>query len=414
METPFNSDWFIKTWLKHFKNSVAPIKFEFIDGVQFYKNNKLPVYINIGKNLTKGFNYTIDPDKIKYSNRVLLIYDIPTYFKIPLFKESKNLKSKHIKQYNGYLTSVDKYNNIDDFLKSNYSSSDRKLFRRRQNRLNKSFNISSKMYFGSIDPDIYNLLFDQLKELLIKRFQEKQTDYHILSKWDYIKELTYPMIMSKDAALYVIYSDSEPIAMQLCFHHNKKLIGAIPVYDTDYAKYGLGNILTFKVIEWCINNDMDVFDSSKGDYGIKKHISDIVYHFEFHVLFNPRSIISTLLAYRIIYFYQIKQYLRKRNIHTLYHSLKFMLGGFMGKNKAQRINYEFINEEFDIAQEKDISPIDYKQNGFSFLRKIVFDYLYSNPEKNEDVKIYRKKDSNIYYIIGKLKQQKVMVMPYLD
>lgn len=409
MDTPFNSNWFTSTWLKHFKNSVPPIKFEFINGVQFYKNKYLPIYTNIGKNLTKGFHYTINLDKIKKNNNVFLIYDIPTYFKIPSVKDSKIFKLERITQYNGYLTIIKKYSSIDNFIKLKYSSTDRKVLRRRQNRLNESFNVSYKMYYGHIDMDNYNVLIDKLGELLKKRFLTKQTTYHILSKWDYIKELTYPMILNNDAALFVIYADNEPIAMQLCFQYQKKLIGAIPVYDTDYAKYGLGNILTFKVIEWCINHEMDAFDSSKGNYSNKKNISDIVYTFEFHVLFNPKSLLSSLLAYPIIYFFRFKHFLRKKNVHTIYHDMRFKLNKILKKQESSEINYEIVNEKFDINKEIDISQINCKDKKFTFLNKINCDFLYSTVEKHKDVKLYKKNNSNIYYFVGKQNQQKVLV-----
>ncbi|SHJ59914.1 Acetyltransferase (GNAT) domain-containing protein [Arenibacter nanhaiticus] len=389
MDTPFNSDWFVSTWLKHFKNSIPPKQFEFINGVRFYKHKYLPLYTNIDKNLTKGFDYTIDPKKIKKSNNVFLIYDIPSYYNTPSIKDLKYLKSNHIPQYNGYLTTIKKYSCIDNFLELNFSKSVRKLLRKRENRITKSFNISSKMFYGAIDINSYNTLFDRLFELLTKRFEEKQTNYHIISKWDYIKELTYPMILNKEAALFVMYDDSEPIAMQLCFQHQKKLIGAIPVYDTDYSKYGLGNILTFKVIEWCIKNDMHIFDSSKGDNGIKKQISDIVYRFEFHVLYNPRSVTSNLVALSITSLFRSKQYLRKRNLHTYYHLTRFKLEKILGNHQLNQLNYEIVKEEFDITKVKDILPINYKERKFSFLNRMVCDFLYSSLEKKDDVKLYK-------------------------
>lgn len=414
METPFNSDWFVKTWLKHFKNSIAPIQFDFIDGVQFYKKNKLPIYINIGKNLTKGFNYTINPDKIKHSNRVLLIYDIPSYYNLPSKKGYNKLKIKSIPQYNGYYTSLDKYHDLDDFIKQNYSASRRKMLRRRYNGLIKSFDIKTQMYFGDITVETYNMLFDKLYELLDKRFKEKRTDYHILSKWEYIKELSYPMILNKELALFVLYDGEEPIGIRLCFQHQNKLIGAIPIYNTDFAKFGLGNILTFKLIEWCLENNIEVFDSSKGDYGIKKQISDTVYSYDYHVLYNPKSLISYSLAFGLIYTFQLKQYLRNKNLHTFYHKIKYKLKGKSTKKTDKTSKYQIIEDVFDIKKEEGITHIDYKERRYSYLNKIICDFLYASGERKKDLKTYKKKDSNIFFLVGKLKQQKVMAMPYSE
>lgn len=410
MDTPFNSESFVKTWLKHFKNSISPLKFEFIDGVQFYRNKYFPLYINIGKNLTKGFHYHINPKKIKNNHNVYLIYDIPSYYDFPKIIDCKYLKLKVIGQYNGYLTSLKNYNTIDDFFKANYSASGRNVLRRRQKALTNSFNIKYKMYYGSIEMDEYNKLFDIFYDLLKKRFKEKQTDYHIISKWDYIKELTYPMILNKEAAFFVIFDDDEPIAFQLNIHHNRNIIGSIPTYDTAYYKFGLGNILTFKLIEWCLEHKMDIYDSSKGDYGIKKQISDTTYKFDYHVLYNPKSFTSKLLSAIIISFFTLKQYLREKNIHSVFHRIKFKVLGAKNVQIPGQLTYEIVNEEFDVTSLNNLILFDYKKKEHQFTQKIVYNFLYKTGENKNDTRIYKQKDADIYFIIGKLHQQKALLI----
>ncbi|WP_298789318.1 GNAT family N-acetyltransferase [uncultured Allomuricauda sp.] len=405
---PFNTDRFAKSWLKHFKDSMPSKRFDYINGVNFYKDKHLPLYINVGKNLTKGFYYTINSDKVVNSNNVFLIRDIPTYFNVPELKGVKGLKAIKARQYNGYLTYLEKYSNLEDFIIDKYNSSGRNVLRRRLKGLETSFDIKHEVFYGAIEQDTYDVIIEEFHRLLIKRFSEKKTEYHILKKWDYFKEIIYSMVLNKEAVLYVIYANENPIGIYLSICFNNVVSGAIPVFDTDYAKFGLGNILTLKQIEWCIENKMEIFDSSKGDYGEKERISDLKYFFEYHILYNPRSIASSVLAFGISSFFKLKQFLREKEIHSFYHNLKFKLSlGKESKNPNQ-IKYEFTESAADTFQNENVDLIDIQGEDYLFLKKMVYNFLYKSREHVKDVKIYKESEfRNTYHIVGKNKMLKI-------
>lgn len=80
-----NSKIYSSTWLKHFGNGLLENKFNFIDNISFVKNKFLPIFINVGKNLSLGISYSkplngpVETAK-KLKNGVILIYHVPTYY----------------------------------------------------------------------------------------------------------------------------------------------------------------------------------------------------------------------------------------------------------------------------------------------------------------------------------------------
>ena len=401
---PYNTDKFAELWLKYFMDPATKAqRFEYIDGVNFYKNKRFPLYVNIGRNLTKGFYYTINKDKVKGGHRVFLIRDVPTYFNVPEIKGVKKLKAIKARQYNGYLTYLDKYSCLNDFILDKYNSSGRNVLRRRTKGLEGSFDITYEAYYGAIDQATYNVVIDKFHELLVKRFTDKKTEYHILDKWEYFKELIHHMILNKEAVLLVTYENDKPIGMYLSICMDKVVSGAIPVFDTDYYKFGLGTTLTHKMIEWSIENDMEIFDSSKGDYGEKAKISDLKYSFEYHILYNPKSLLSSLMAFGMGSFFKLKQFLREKELHSVYHNLKFKLGGKKGNVNSSVARFQFVNHDADTFDSKDLVTINLEDDDYAFLKKMVFDFLYKSRDHIRDVSVFKNGETGNYYVVGKAK-----------
>nr|WP_299381585.1 GNAT family N-acetyltransferase [Allomuricauda sp.] len=406
---PYNTDKFAELWIKHFMDpSTEAKRFDYIDGVNFYKSKRFPLYVNVGRNLTKGFYYTINGDKVKGGHHVFLIRDVPTYFNVPEIKGVKKLKAIRARQYNGYLTYLDKYSSLEDFILDKYNSSGRNVLRRRTKGLEGSFDIKHEAYYGAIDQDTYDIVIDKFHELLVKRFTDKKTEYHILDKWDYFKELIHHMILHKEAVLLVTYENNNPIGMYLSICMDKVVSGAIPVFDTDYYKFGLGTTLTNKMIEWSIENDMEIFDSSKGDYGEKAKISDLKYAFEYHILYNPKSIFSALMAFGMGSFFKFKQYLREKELHSVYHNLKFKLGGKKGKANPGAAKFEYVNHDASNFEEGGMAQIDLENKNYAFLKKMVFDFLYKSRDHVREVAVFKNEDTGHFFVVGKAKMLEII------
>ncbi len=99
-QNPFVSDIFSTKWLTQFNNNKPVFTFNFISGLRFYKPSFWPIYINAGRNLTKGISYTLKKVEIKdFKNSVVLIYDVPDYFDLDTTDLTDHIKFHRIKQY---------------------------------------------------------------------------------------------------------------------------------------------------------------------------------------------------------------------------------------------------------------------------------------------------------------------------
>lgn len=196
---PFTSESFEKKWMKHFMPSKKVQSFEFINGVRFYKTSYFPIYINTGKNLTKGNYYKINNAK-DFGNKVFVIYDVPSYLEIKNVSDSKKgLKLHRIKQYQGFLIEFDKYSTVNEYLLATFSKNTRMKLRKYGNRLESCFKISSKMYLGFIEKREYDFLFKQFMNLLVKRYTKKAISYNNMEpkEWSFYKDVAYSLILEK-------------------------------------------------------------------------------------------------------------------------------------------------------------------------------------------------------------------------
>ena len=80
--SPFTANTFQKIWKKHFIPDRLIKSFKIISGTSFYKHKFIPLYFNIGKNLTKGNIYKLQDAK-DYKNKTFLIYDVFNNSTIP-------------------------------------------------------------------------------------------------------------------------------------------------------------------------------------------------------------------------------------------------------------------------------------------------------------------------------------------
>lgn len=403
---PFTSNIFTSIWSKHFNNSNPEINFNFIENLSFVKNKYLPLYVNIGKNLTNGLSYTIKKDGEDYKNKVFFIYDVPSLLNIPK-TESGTLKLKTIKQYKGYLANLENYTNLQDYISDNFSSRSRKVFKKHIPKLEACFNIKYKMYYGeNITKDEYDFIIDNFKRLLKKRFDEKQINNHYLSdkKWNYLKALVFPMILSKKASLFVIYDKNTPINISVNYVSSNIKFGALTVFDTDYSKFNIGFIDIMKHLEWCIENKLNIFDFSKGDFEYKKRWGNKIYHFDYHILYDSSSIFATLIANTIGNYFSIKQQLRDKNLHTKFHEFIFFLKG----KKTNTSGFNLLKTDSPLL-ENELERLDYNLGNYAFLKRRVYEFLYKHSESINDIEVYSVKNAdNTYYIKGKKDSIKIL------
>ncbi|MFI1743917.1 GNAT family N-acetyltransferase [Thalassobellus sediminis] len=402
---PFVSHLFTNVWGKNFNHKNTVFNFNFITQISFYKPLFLPLFINIGKNLTKGISYSINENSknLNFKGKVLLIYDVPRYFNLKEGHLPKGIKSIRIKQYPGFLISLENYKDLNDYLSKSFSKSSKQKFNRYKSRLELCFDIKEKMLIGNIEKSEYDFVFNHFKALLTKRFDDKQIVNNNLNpeEWNFYYEVVYPMLLENKAALYVIYNGNIPICVRLLYFSDTIIFDAITVFDIDYSKFHIGKVSIMKMLEWSFKHNYKIFDFSKGYYDYKESWSSLKYDFEYHVLFDHTSIISYTLGKTIALYFKFKQFLREKELNKKLHKLTYRLRKSNSNDTSltKEITYDNIN--LDSSNLKEIKLDD----NYPFLKKHAYDFLFITKEHFENLKIYK---ANTTYILEVNEHRKIL------
>ncbi|GAA4278928.1 GNAT family N-acetyltransferase [Aquimarina mytili] len=403
---PFCLPVFTDKWIKHFNTSGQEKRFDFIENVSFVKKSFLPVYINVGKNLTKGISYKFSNTGKDFKKKVFLLYDVPDYFELDTTHNFSSLKTIDIQQYPGYLVGTSQYPDITAFKKSRFGKSSLAKVNKYKRKLESSFDITYTLYYGDISRETYDLVFDKFKELLEKRFSEIHVHNNNLDpdEWEFYYDVIYDMILQKKASIYVIYDGDKPIAGSINYHFDKVAIGAIMAYDIDYSKFYLGFTIIHKLLEWAIDNGLEIFDFSKGKFGYKTQWSDQEYYFSYHILYDSSSLLANLLSSIMSLYFRLKVNLRERNIGMLKNKLLFFF-----KKKKKRATKDYKISEFDdTIDSQKFSKVSFDVKTLEYLKRITYDFLYSRSEHIRDIEIFQDlNDKKTFVILGKSAKQKV-------
>lgn len=332
---PFSSDIFTSTWLSHFGKGESEFNFSLFPDLSFVKHRFLPLYINVGKTLTKGVYYSLIPTIVKdYKNKVFLIYDVPAYFEIDA-PSDRNLKIKKIKQYPGYLINLKDFKSLNAYMDSAFNRKSRYKIRSYKKQLERTFTIQYCMYYGEMSKETYDNIFDQFRQLLLRRYEDKRVSNNNLEigEWSFYKDVVYPMILDKKASMYVTYIGEKPIGIMLNFMSDSTIYVAMTVFDIDYSKFNIGTVNITNLIEWSIKHNFEMVDFSKGHYDYKQRWGSKKYDFEYHILYDSRSLYTRCIAAYLQLQFMLKQYLRALRINDLLHKITFIL-----KRKTRSVN----------------------------------------------------------------------------
>ncbi len=291
---------------------------------------------------------------------------------------------------------IKKYNSVDDYLKTECSNSFKKVTIRYVKRLEQCFNITYKTFFGDISKSQCEDLMNRLNSMIENRFTQRSGRNKALNNWDYFKKAAYTGINNKTASLFVIYDESKPIKISLNFHIKSIMVGSVSSYDLNYSKFSLGNIGIYKEIEWCINNQITLFDIGFGDFLYKRKWSNLIYDFETHYISKKNNLLNKLIFYVHNKKSKFTYYIVSKEYNNFFYDNISRL-----KNKKVFLDIEY--NEFDIRErEYSNNLIDTKNKVFEFLKKPTYDLMYKYQEHVNDIKIYKSSTSeNTYIIKGK-------------
>lgn len=350
-----------------------------------YQNFKIPDLIAIGSG------------KLNLNTPVLFIELFPSYF-IPRIEIPSGFDLKKIFRVKGFCININNLEDIDRYILANFKPNNRTSLRRRLKGLETSFDVRYEIFYGNITKKEYSFLMEALHKMLTRRFNQRDDTNIPLQKWDYYLSSVFDLINQKKASLYVIYDDEKPIQISLSYHYEKIVFLSIPSYDIDYAKFGLGNIAVHKLLEWCISNGYEILDMGYGAFDYKLKWCNHTYNFEHHIFYKSKSTISYLVVGLITLKTRVINYLLTKNVNVFYHQLKSLFS-----KKNDQVDFEYIiipNNDKSKAHIK-MESIDFLCNEkFSFLKKSVYDFLYTSKEHVADVKVYKINTHDTYLIKG--------------
>ena len=396
-QNPFTSETYKAIWLKHFNRSKPSYNFNFINNVGFIKHKTLPYYVNIGKNLTSGMDYSLNYEASDYKGKTFLVYDVPSYFNLPPFKEDQNqgLGLKRVFQYPGFLMDFTVADTDENYIKTRFVSQQSRKFRSSQRRLETCFNVRYEFITGDMDFESFKVIFDQYNALLTKRFSEKQLNLHFLrqTERDFYEELVYEMIKLRKATWMVVYNDQTPIGILLLFQAKDGVFDYLRVFDPDYYKFSIGKVCNLKLVEWCYENHYKLSDFSKGDFEHKRKWSNVTYDFHYHIFYDKNSLKSRMIANALERFFKAKLYLREKDYNTRYRKLLFNLKGGYFSKKEQFNTYD--TQKLDaFPNDRNFIKLDLKNdpnNQYENLLEPFYSFLYINSEHENDVEVFQDK-----------------------
>jgi hypothetical protein len=376
--------------------------------INFYKNflekNLIPPFYNT------VYNNSISQDCINnqtasinsFKNVITSVNYIPPFFDLNLEDHKNTFELFTVFTYNGFLVNLQKHEGVDDYLKTQFKSKSRYTLKRRLKRLEQCFSITYKDYIGDIKKENYDYLFDELKLMIQKRFSQRGDEHVSIHNWSFYKESVYNMILDRKSVLYVVYDKEKPIAISLNYLHQNIFDYAISSYDIDYSKFGIGNIVILKELEWCFNNGYEIINMRSGDFRYKREWCNVIYKYRSHILFKKNRFDKKLMAFLFSKNILFKVYFRKKVITP---TLKLLKKLNNTANNGHLKGYDSLctikkHETADILLTNKYFKLNINEKENMFLRKYVYDFQYSQLENSKNVSIYKiNSELNKNYII---------------
>lgn len=373
----------------------------------FFEKNKIS---NVYKEIWYLNNEVLDlsvlsSDGPENSIDVLLLELFPSYF-IPKFNIKDGIEIKKIFRVKGFCINTNNLKDIDSYIQANFKPNLRTSLRRRIKGLETSFDVRYKLFYGQITGEEYEFLMNALHTMLKRRFNQRNDETMALRHWDHYYNSVFSLINQKKASLYVIYDGQNPIQISLSYHFEKITCLAIPSYNIDYAKFGLGNIAVHKLLEWCISNNYEILDMGFGAFDYKLKWCNHSYDFEHHVFYKKKSFLALIALQFISFKTRFINYLLAKGVNKLYHKIKSLFS-----KKSVTVDYEY--EVIPVTDSSEFSletpPIDFiNDTSFTFLKKSVYDFLYTHKEHISKVQVYEIKKNKSYLIKSQKDTQKIV------
>lgn len=330
---------------------------------------------------------------------------VPSYLQLKYIDDSR-FRIKIYPSVSSYAISLDGIANIDDFMNRQFQKKPRGNILRGVRRLESCFNIQYKRFYGHIEREECGMLMDRLKEMIQYRFMERNEESDTLTSWEAISRGIYDQILSKKASLYVIYREVTPISISVAYHYKSLFFYYITSYDTDYSKFSPGTIMLYKQLEWCIDSKYKYFDLGYGDLEYKKWWSTHIAAVERQMFFPRHSPTFYLLNLWEGYKTSFMAFLIGRKVNVYYKKvLQIFKKPLQNVNPTPEFHLEPIQ---DLRSYGNLETIDPEMERNSFLKPILYDFLYRAQKHISEVKFHYSPSRDCFLLVARDDFKKIL------
>lgn len=364
------------------------------------KHEDLPFYDEVINNITNK-PIVISKSNTKTKNKPYLIEEIPPFIQTKLNKKMSKFSFKRI---TGFLVDLKGVKSIEDYMNNQFGAKSRSKIRSYIRRLNTCFNISYKMYYGDIERTEYEKIFNTLDRIIEERFKQRGENHNASKYWNFYRGKTYKLLKEKKASIFVIYDNDKPIDICINFHYDAVLLNDIRAFDIDYAKFRIGYIDIYKQLEWCLENNISIFDLSAGVFSYKKQWCNVTYKNTNEIIYRKYSFKSMVISFCLYLMFKIKILLSNKGfIFDKIDESADMKDLPSYHNKGEKVDiFNFKINKYKTTKDDILTPIDIEDSNYKPLRKSLYDYLYLNFENKNHIKLFKIENQiNTFYLEGK-------------
>lgn len=336
-------------------------------------------------------------------------WDIPDYMKVTFHGDNGKVFERSVALYEGSYIELGKYQGFDHFIKQKLSSNRRAKIRAAKRNLEHIFSIDYAYYYGvELSDSTYFGLMKALKEMITKRFEEKQMKHTALEDWDNFIKWGRILIAEKRAVMFVIYSDGQPIHIAFNYVWEKLVFAFVRGFDVNYSRFHLGFIDMLIQIEWSFNNQFQIHDFLRGNLDYKIMFADSTYLYRAHFLIpsvkrNPMALLPWIgCSLKFDVYYNLK-----RKFGILYHGISFLPK--RRKKKVSVYQLDVPSQEESIQLTKNHMPkVNLETEPHEYLKRAAYHFLYNTKTPIKELEVYGiPGQQDIYFFKGNGQVKKV-------
>ncbi len=340
------------------------------------------------------------------------IKDFPGYLSAGAAHD-EGWRIKTVNTFDGSYIYLGNYTSAEDYFKKKFSPKRRSRLRTYQRRLDKVFDIQYQHFYGDISKKEYRFVLTELKELIIRRFDQKNTVHDDLHLWQHYYNIAYDLILNKQAVLFVISDGKKPISIALNLINRNLMFPYIRGFDTDYSKFYPGYIDFSEQIKWAFNHNIQVFDLLKGTYPYKDRLKDSTYFFQKQILYNSNNLKCLIRANALFFvnrlFYALYHFSKKVGVYLLYKRLKGNADTRKSTGNSRAKNYT-VDKLVTPPPSEELVPVDINSGLFNSLRRPTYDFMYSAEEMLSAIAVFQIRSKPNSFIITGSDQNRLITL----